>query len=271
MARPVWFVNLLKRFFPDRFRLAKLTRWPMIGKIVDSTLFRGDEIVYLTKDNIIPVNIDFGEPTSTVLPSHIVDHFIQSSNHLWIMDFCICREGDDCQNYPKDFGCIFLGEAVHQINPKLGRLVSKSEALEHAHRCREAGLVHMIGRNRLDSVWLGATPNTNLLTICNCCPCCCLWKMLPDLAPEIGDKITGLPGVNVLVTDECMGCGDCQDGVCFVNAIQIIDGQAVIDESCRGCGRCVEVCPTDAIEINLSQSSYVDDVIAQLAPLVDLT
>ena len=83
-----------------------------------------------------------------------------------------------------------------------------------ARRCR-AGLVHLIGRNKLDSVWLGAGPSHKLMTICNCCPCCCLWRMIPQLDPAIGAKVTRMPGVSVTVTDRCAGCGTCAAGICF--------------------------------------------------------
>ncbi|MDY6794139.1 MAG: hypothetical protein SWK76_02475 [Actinomycetota bacterium] len=58
------------------------------------------------------------------------------------------------------------------INPKLGRRVTREEAREHVRRCREAGLFHIIGRNKIDMVWLNIRLGQRLLTICNCCPCC---------------------------------------------------------------------------------------------------
>jgi ferredoxin len=271
MARPIWFVNLLKRFFPDRFWMAKLTHLPIVGSLVDYSLFRGDDIVYLAKDNVIPVNAEIHSPEEIVLPSQVVDHFIHAANYHWIMDFCICRESDQCEVYPHHLGCLFLGEAVLDINPKLGQLVSEEDALAHARRCREAGLVHMIGRNRLDMVWLGATPGEKLLTICNCCPCCCLWKMLPVIAPDIGKKIHKMPGIHVMVTDQCAGCGTCTDEICFVDAIHLENGQAVISEACRGCGHCVEICPNNAIEIMIESSSFVQQTIAEIKPLVDVS
>ena len=69
-----------------------------------------------------------------------------------------------------------MGEAAHGINPQLGRKVSKEEALEHLKKCREAGLVHVIGRNELDALWLGVRPGYKLLTVCNCCHCCCITR-----------------------------------------------------------------------------------------------
>jgi ferredoxin len=274
MARPLWFVNLLKKAYPGRFHAAKLTRLPIIGRIVDHALFKGDDVIYLPRDNVVRTVIQVDQPVESaedvVLPSQVVEHFIEQANYHWIMNSCICRDSNHCENYPIDLGCLFLGEAVLQINPQLGRLVTKEEALEHVRRCREAGLVHLIGRNKLDSVWLGARPGQKLLTICNCCPCCCLWKMIPQINPSIANKVTRMPGVTVTVTDRCLGCGTCTQDVCFVDAIRMEDGRAVISEACRGCGRCVEVCPERAIEL-IGDDQFVAQSIERLSPLVDVS
>jgi ferredoxin len=272
MSRPIWFVNLVKKSFPTRFALASFTKAPLVGRFIDHALFGGDDIIYLPKDNLIPVNETIDRPADTVLPSDVVAHFIEQSEYHWIMDFCICRVSDQCADFPRHLGCIFLGKAVTKINPKLGRLASKEEALAHLRLCQEAGLVHMIGRNKLDTIWLGATPGNQLLTICNCCPCCCLWRVLPHVDQAIGDKITRMPGVKVTVNDGCRGCKLCIREVCFVDAIHMDGNQAVIDDGrCRGCGRCVEVCPLDVIELTFGASSSVDESINRLTPLVELS
>ena len=275
MGRPVWFVNLIKRTFPGRFHVARLTQVPGLGRLIDHGLFAGDDLIYLPKDNVvqslIQVDQPIERPADMVLPSQVVEHFIEQANYHWVMDFCICRSASHCRDYPIHLGCLFLGEAVLGINPQLGRRVTRAEALEHVRRCREAGLVHMIGRNKLDSVWLGVNPGHKLLTVCNCCPCCCLWKVIPRLSPSISRKVTGMPGVTVAVTERCVGCGACTQGVCFVEAIRL-DGQcAVIGEACRGCGRCVEACPVNAIELSIGDARFVEESIARLSPLVDVS
>ena len=213
-------------------------------------LFESDDLVVLPNDRIIAVNRDIANPGQTVLPSQVVEHFINKASHHWIMNTCICREASNCQDYPVGLGCLFLGEAVLGINPALGRRVSKEEALSHVKKCREEGLVHLVGRNKLDSVWLGVGPVNKLLTICNCCPCCCLWKMLPVISGNISEKVNKLPGVNVKVSGACTGCGICTDNVCFVNAISMNSGMAVISNDCRGCGRCAARCPVEAIQVD---------------------
>lgn len=270
MNRPIWFTNFLKGIYPSRHFLAKFTHIPLIGDLIDRIFFWGDKTYFLPMDQTIQVNAHLDYPESVVIPSQVVEHFVNQSNYHWIMDFCICREGDDCQDYPHSLGCLFLGEPVLKINPELGRLVSREEALEHLNRCQDAGLVHSIGSNRLDTIWLGASPVEELMTICSCCPCCCLWGLVTDLSPKISEKIIGLPGLQIKVTEDCNGCLLCLNGVCFVDAILIENGRAEVTSDCRGCGRCVEVCQEDAILITIGGHKNLEEVISHLSDVVEL-
>ena len=55
-----------------------------------------------------------------------------------------------------------------------------------------------------------------------------------------------------------------------MDAIQLVGGQAQIGTGCRGCGRCVEICPNEAIELTITSSCYVDNAIQRLAAQVDV-
>ena len=97
-----------------------------------------------------------------------------------------------------------------------------------------------------------------------------MWKMLPNITPKIGDKVVKMTGVDVRVSDRCIGCETCTTGVCFADSIHVLDGIAIIDASCRGCGRCVEICPNQAIDIQIMKSDYVWETIESLNPLIIL-
>ncbi len=270
MANPLWMVALLRTFFPGRFFLARMTRIPLLGRLMDRWMFRGDRMFLLPGAQSIEINEPIEPSQQLVLPYQIVDEFIARSGHRWIMHTCICRESSGCRDYPAGLGCLFMGEAVLGINRKLGRLATKEEAYEHVRRCREAGLVHLIGRNRLDPLWLGTRPGDRLLTVCNCCPCCCLWRMLPDLNPPIASRFTKLDGVTVAVGEKCTGCGECFTAVCFVGAIRMRENRAVITDDCRGCGRCVTVCPRRAIRLTIDGGYGFNESVESIGRLVEV-
>ena len=92
--RPVWLVNLVKKVFPTRFSIAKLSKYSLFRKILMKLIFNGVDIIYLPKDErIIDINKTL-DTKSMVLPSKIVKNFIQKSNHRFLMEFCICRDAN---------------------------------------------------------------------------------------------------------------------------------------------------------------------------------
>jgi len=55
--------------------------------------------------------------------------------------------------------------------------------------------------------------------------------------------------MEIKVNEEtCTGCSLCKK-VCLYDAIEIVDGKAVINENCVFCGACIEVCKLNSIEI----------------------
>ncbi|MFP4169977.1 MAG: DUF362 domain-containing protein [Methanomassiliicoccales archaeon] len=263
---------LIRRLFPHRFGLAMLTRFPLLGRWIDRALFHEDHLLILPRDGTVrTIETDIrAEQEDLVLPSSVVEELVRRSEHRFLMDFCICRTSNLCQDYPRGLGCLFLGEAATRIDHRLGRRVSVEEALDHLRRCREEGLVHLVGRNKLDSVWLGARPRERLMTVCSCCPCCCLWRMIPHLREDLGRRVRGMPGLEVRLDGSiCTGCGTCLDS-CFLGAISLVEGRASIDRGlCRGCGRCADVCPQGAIGMALRPGS-AEELVEELDSLADI-
>jgi ferredoxin len=272
-------VNFIKLTFNTRYFLAKTCRkLPPVARIVDKMLFDGDDIQVLPRDGAvkqkyqeeIDINTEIPLSPDTLLPSDVLKEMIKRSSHHFIMDFCICRVSTNCKEYPHELGCLFLGKGTKKISTKLGRMVSKLEAIEHVDKCQEAGLVHIIGRNKIDSVWLNTGPKEELLSICHCCQCCCLWKMVTELPEDIGNSLTPMIGVEIEYNNErCTGCGKCLNS-CFVNAMSLDDGRVEIDlKKCRSCGRCAEICKNNAIRILMTPEA-VNRSIERVEKLVDV-
>ncbi len=270
---------MIKVGFQQRFMMARMTRLPVLGRAMEFAFFEEDKMIYLPKDAVAMsarlTTIDVDRPVSqsnVVLPSQVIDHFLQQSRYIFIMNHCMCRRSNHCQHYPQDLGCVFLGSGVLKIPASMGHMATVEEAMEHMRKGRERGLVHLIGRNKIDSVWLNTGPKEELLSICNCCECCCLWKMLPQLSGSISSGVMRMPGVSLMVTDKCVGCGSCvDDGTCFVNAIVLRDGRAIIDDGrCKGCGRCVEHCPQEAIDMTIDPHVSIAQAVSTIESLVDV-
>ncbi len=274
--------RMIKSSFDKRFFMAKMTRLPVLGQAMEFAFFEDDDIIILPKDEVVRKSLSrtktievsiSAEPESVVLPSKVIDHFVRRSRYIFIMNKCMCRDANHCHSYSPQLGCIFLGRGSLRIPEGMGRMVDADEAIEHLKKCREAGLIHLIGRDKIDSVWLGTGAKDDLLSICSCCECCCLWKMIPNLKQSINATVTRMPGVEILIHPSlCTGCGSCvRKRICYVSAISIDDGKASIDQRvCKGCGRCVEVCPSQAIELSITESDFMRRTIARIEPLVDL-
>lgn len=265
-----FFKYFLRMTYPKRlYRYNFTNALPSFARRIDREVMNGDDIVILPRDETVMIGRNIKEE-NIVLPSRLIDTFIDKSGYRCIMNSCICRDGSKCKDYPHELGCLFLGEAARDIHPDLGRSATKEEAKEHIRKCEEAGLIHLLGKGKFDTLWLDVYPGSKLMTICNCCPCCCITLVLPYLAPVLRDKITRMPGVRVEVTEECIGCGKCADS-CVFGGLEMDGEKAFINEECRGCGRCIEACPQNAIELTFEDSNYVQTVIERLTPKVDVT
>jgi len=86
--------------------------------------------------------------------------------------------------------------------------------------------VHLVGRNKLDTVWLGVDwrPAANDLQLLSLL---LPLRVLPHISSNIGQRVTRMDGVTVTMTDRCAGCGTCaKPGVCFVDDIRLVDGRS---------------------------------------------
>lgn len=143
------------------------------------------------------------------------------------------------------------------------------EALDHVDKADEAGLTHVIAKNKIDSIWMNVRPRDGLLTICHCCPCCCLWKVIPNLDQDIVNKIEPLDGVLIDFDEgKCTGCGKCLKDVCMAEAISLKDGKISINkDSCLLCGLCLNKCKQNALNLSYADEA-VDNVVNRMYKLI---
>lgn len=261
---------LLKYIFNWRFWIAEITKKSKVyRKFIDKFLFDEDEIIVVP--NTININKKIESEGSEFLPTAIIKEVIKRSEDIVIMNSCLCRTSNNCQDYPQDIGCIFLGPTSRKIPEHIGKKATVEEALAQVDMADEAGLSHIIGRNKIDTVWMNIRPGKGLLTICHCCPCCCLWKVYPNLDNSISDKLEKLDGISVELHEEnCRLCKACLKGACMFQAIGLENGKITINNDiCRGCGLCVNACKFDAITIKYSDEA-VDSVVNRMYNLIEI-
>jgi hypothetical protein len=242
----------------------KIANWPGLRSLLRRILVaRGTVFTF------IPVNEGVELPGGAAMPMTVVEHFINRAEHHVILDFCPCRRSFDCRDYPVERGCTFIGEGAREIDPGVGRHVSGEEALAYLREGMEMGLVPVIGKIDFDAVMLGVKDRDRLMTICQCCPCCCLTTALHYASRDVRDIITRLEGVEVKVTEDCSGCGACVEA-CIFHQMQVDGGKAVVGEECKGCGRCAAACEQEAIRITISDSGYIEACIERISANVDV-
>jgi electron transfer flavoprotein alpha subunit len=59
--------------------------------------------------------------------------------------------------------------------------------------------------------------------------------------------------------EACIGCGVCEE-VCTYDAIEVIDGVAVVNEKCTLCGTCVDSCEVEALSIEAKEKAVQADL-----------
>ena len=192
------------------------------------------------------------------MPVELLDRLIEEASHRVIIEYCWCRKGFGCRDYPVEIGCLMMGESALEAKNFPMREVGVEEAKAHARRAVAAGLVPVVGKARADNFIFKIKDRHRLLSVCFCCECCCITRFSSYVPLKYLEPAFPRPeGVSVSVTDACTGCGKCA-GHCFVSAIEVVDGKAVIGGYCRACGRCAGICPNEAVDIRLTDPEFIE-------------
>ena len=190
---------------------------------------------------VIPVDRKI-QAENTIHTYHQVASYIEKYQPLAVST-CFCRheaklidEKDDCGK--PDEVCMQFGMgAQFVIDRKMGRRISKEEALEILKQTEEAGLVHAaINRQEIDF-------------LCNCCSCHCMILKTALAQPKPGLSLnSGFKPLHDI--EKCTACGTCIDR-CPTEALAMGDEDVPVLNSdlCIGCGVCATGCDFEAITL----------------------
>lgn len=242
-------------------RFWRLTHWAkrlaavspfrqMAGPVASENNFKG---------SFVPVGEELEVPASVAAPRGILEDYIRNASHRTIIHECVCRVAERCADYPRDLGCLFLGPGSRDVDPSLGREATVEEAMAHLQRALDAGLLPLIGHIRIDKTVFGIRDFNSFLTMCFCCPCCCVVRTgMRNLVGAYPGSLVRLEGVTVTVGEDCVGCGECVPR-CPVDNISIVDGKAVVGGMCIGCGTCARSCSRGNITLRVEPGTSMDE------------
>ena len=207
---------------------------------------------------VMPLNVDITDQgEKVVVPLELIKESLKSVSYIAGMNGCLCRQANDCEDYPHDVGCLFLGEAAKVVvKHNLGRQLTYEEACARVDEAASYGLMGQAVWIEVEQMLWGVRNDLmdHFLEICFCCPCCCIAMRLARNATS-KERHRFHPAGWTAVPDrtKCVGCKKCVSGHngCPVEAISFGgDGKVVINqELCVGCGICKSRCDLDVIRI----------------------
>ncbi len=205
------------------------------------------------RSRIIPLNVETKKSKGAVLPDKLIDDFIDSAGFLIILNECLCRRGMECKDYPIDFGCLMLGEGARTLlKGNHGREVTAKEAKKHVREAQKYGLVPIAAHAKQEEQVMGIPVNQrhNFIELCLCCPCCCVaLKNLKYCTPDVFRHNFINVGFVAKALPDCKGCNKCVS-ICPPGAIKKNGNKVWVNEDkCVGCGVCQHACEHDAIQL----------------------
>jgi len=206
----------------------------------------------------IEANIELTETgEKVVVPMDLIKNALKHVDYIGGMDRCLCRDANDCEDYPHDIACLFFGDGGRAIvRHGLGKELTYEEACARVDKAAEHGLMGQAVWVEVEQFLWGIKNHEmdRFLEICFCCPCCCIAIRIARNATS-KERHRFHPSGWTAVPDrvKCTGCRKCNSGPhgCPVEAISFgADGKVIINqEICVGCGICKNKCKEDVIKI----------------------
>jgi len=190
----------------------------------------------------VPASMSIDPHSHAVFPFEMMEELIDRVQVIAVAH-CPCRMTADLIGKRKCSHelevCIKYDDlAQYLIDKKIGREISRQEAIEITRRCEEKGLVHLVDNAR-----------EGIRHTCNCCGCCC-WSVGSVKRRTIPrDVLMATYFIRKTDQEKCTMCRACVD-ICPVNAIRFEEDMCVVDTDwCIGCGVCAPVCLTGAVSL----------------------
>ena len=227
----------------------------------------------------IPININLGTFEDKVLPLKVLEYFINKAEHFLLCRNCGCRVYNQCQDHDHAIGCLYIGSDTLDVKeifpkpiPRNSYFGSRQEAMDRVKKAYDNGLIPVIGRLKWDAEAMGVHDRGHFMTVCFCCPCCCIVGKRIYGTSELKKMMQRMEGITVKVDEKlCVGCRECID-ICVFDGMEMKDGIATVNQdTCLGCGRCERVCQSGAITITLDDPKRIEELIRRIEASVDVS
>jgi len=175
-----------------------------------------------------------------------IKNLIETTDGPIVVIECACRSGaekrgEPCKRTTRKETCLHFRDMAKFLleKAKVGRQISKEEALHILQKNQEEGLVLQPANSQAPEA------------ICSCCGCCCAplktHKVIPNPLSHWATNFHAEVNPEI-----CTGCGLCEER-CQAAAMKLDEDKktATVDLThCLGCGLCVEACAAEAIELH---------------------
>ena len=188
----------------------------------------------------------------TILDYERATHIIEESKHIGI-SMCYCRHR--MSHVGK--ACDAPMDICMTFNNTANSLINNNFARRvDASECKE--LLHQAYENNL--VQCGENVRSGVTFICNCCGCCCealvAAKRFGNMNPV--QTTSFIPWINY---DSCINCGKCVK-ICPIDAISktLEDNREIVkidEDICLGCGVCVRNCHKKSITLRKRKEKII--------------
>ena len=196
---------------------------------------------------------------------HVLDYeraseVIETADHMGI-SICYCRH----KMQHLDKACEAPMDICMTFN------TSAASLIRHGH-ARKVDVIE--GRELLKQahennlVQFGENSRERVNFICNCCGCCCEAMLAAKRFAHLHPVHT-TNYIPALVSESCRGCGKCVD-ICPVEAMSLVSANdphnhkkrtaRLNEEICLGCGLCLRSCPTDSIALTTRKETVITPV-----------
>ncbi|NLD48776.1 MAG: 4Fe-4S binding protein [Clostridiaceae bacterium] len=235
---------------------SKYMEKPIIGPIYNRLMMFTPKDKAYSHGTIYNLNVDISDVgESVVVPMDLVKDMLKNASYIASTNACICRDANDCQEYPKEVCCLFMSNSGRTIvDHKVGYEISLEDALARVDQAAKLGLIGQALFVEVEQfIWGFSNKDMeHFIELCFCCSCCCVgFNLSRNASRDVKSRFRPSGWTAVVETENCTGCANCIKP-CPQAAITMgADNKISINQDyCVGCGICKSYCEFDAIRIN---------------------